>query len=189
MNAWDFVKKIGVGLVAGNPAGAAVLGIINGFLPDDKKLSDKATGEQAEAAIEGLSGQDRAALMSKKIDLQMTEVKESNETVRAMLEHDNLNPQSTRPAIAIGCFRVVAACSLMIIAVWCVGVLKSDAAIVKAAQEGALFVTAVNAPLVTVLLVYFGVIRKEHKQRMDAANGATAPGGIMGALASLLSNK
>jgi hypothetical protein len=57
---------------------------------------------------------------------------------------------------------------------------------VKQVQDGAIFVVALNGTLATVLLAYFGSLRKEHKQKMDAAGGVTQPSGIAGLIKAVL---
>jgi len=48
-------------------------------------------------------------------------------------------------------------------------------------------VLAVMAPLVTLLYAYFGVLKSEHKNKLDAAAGsAPAPAGIAGILSAVL---
>ena len=106
--------------------------------------------------------------------------------IRTMLESDAQNPHTTRPYIAKGAFLVIAFCCIAVVSAWCVGVIKSDAETIKAAQEGSTFVLFTIGPLVTVLLAYFGVLKAEHKNRLDAANGGSSPSGIAGILSAVL---
>jgi hypothetical protein len=187
MKLGDILKTVGTGiLTAAFPAAAPVIGLVNGFLPDDKKLPETATGTQVAAAVDSLPPDKRAELMSREIDLEETWAKEKGATVRAMLESDANNPHTTRPHIALGSFYVVAFAVVVIVSVWAYGVWDDDPKMVKAVVDGWPFVLAVLAPLVTLLRAYFGVLNREHKQRMDAANGAAPPAGIAGVLASLI---
>ena len=52
--------------------------------------------------------------------------------------------------------------------------------------EGWQFILAMIAPLVTLLWAYFGVLKTEHKNKLDAANGMSNPSGIAGILSTML---
>jgi len=190
MNVWDIVKTVGTGAISALvPGGGAIIGAINAFLPDSSKLSSDATGQQAADAIQGLPASDRAAIMAKKFDVTITEIKESHSTVRAMLESDAKTPHTTRPYIAKGAFHVVAFTIISIVSVWIVSVYNEATETVKAIMDGWPFIVAVLAPLVTLLHAYFGVLKDEHKQKLDAANGVANPQGIAGMLAGMFGGK
>ena len=187
MNLGSILKTVGTGiLTAAFPAAAPILGVVNQFLPDEMKLPDNATGTQIATAVDSLSSTDRAALMAREFDVEETQIRESYDTVRTMLESDAANPHSTRPRIALGAFHVVAFAVVVIVSAWAYGVLTDKSAIVTAVVDGWPFILAVLAPLVTLLYAYFGVLKQEHKQRMDAANGSAPPAGIAGLLTGLL---
>jgi len=189
MNIWDIAKTVGAGalnlVVPG--AGSAILGVVNEFLPANKQLSADATGHDVSNAIQSLPADQRAAVMEKQFDVDITQIKESNSTLRVMLESDVKNPHSTRPYIAKGAFLVVAFSIIVIISLWAVSVFNNDVSTVTAVVDGWPFVLAVMAPLVTLLYAYFGVLKNEHKNKLDAASGAaTAPAGIAGILSAVL---
>lgn len=186
MNIWDIVKTVGTGIVATLPGGPLVLGAVNALLPDDKQLPDTATGQQIGNAVSTLPPEAQVELLSKEFEVDITHIKESHSTVRTMLESDAANPQSTRPHIALGSFYVVAFAVVIIVSVWAYGVAMADNAMVKAVVDGWPFVIAVLAPLVTLLHAYFGVLKREHKNRLDAAQGISAPSGIAGILSALI---
>lgn len=187
MKLFDIIKTVGGGVLANFvPGGSALIGTINALLPGNAQLPANATGNQIGAAVETLSGSEKASLMEKEFDVQITEIKEGNETLREMLKSDADNPHSTRPYIAKHSFHVIAAVNIIVIAVWAVGVLKGNDKIVAAVIESPYFILALIGPLVTVLLAYFGHLVKEHKSKLDAANGSTAPSGITGLLTSIL---
>jgi hypothetical protein len=187
MNLWDVIKEVG-GEVIKNvvPGGAMLMGVVNELLPDDKKLPVGATGNDVKAAIESLPPTDRARIMEKEIDLDLADIRESHSTLRAMLDSDAKNPQSTRPYIAKHAFHIIAVTSVAIMAAWSYAVYSGDSVMVKQIQEGAIFVVALNGTLATLLLAYFGSIRKEHKQKMDAASGNKQPSGIAGLVSRFL---
>lgn len=187
MKLFDIIKTIGGGVLANAvPGGSLLLGAINSFLPGDKQLPSNATGHQIGAVVETLSGSEKASIMEKEFDVQITEIKEGNETLREMLKSDADNPQSTRPYIAKHAFHVVGAVCIGVIVLWGYGVFKENAIIVKSVTDSWTMVIALIAPLVTVLLAYFGHLVKENKNKMDAANGSTASSGIVGLLTSII---
>lgn len=187
MKLWDIVREVG-GAVVKNvvPGGNILMGVVNELLPEDKKLPVDATGNDIQAAIESLPPSDRARIMEKEIDVEITDIRESHSTVRMMLESDAKNPQSTRPYIAKHSFHIIAATSLAIMTAWSYAVYTDQTALIKAIQEGAIFVVALNGTLATLLLAYFGTLRKEHKQKMDAAGGNPQPSGIANFLSGLV---
>ncbi len=187
MNIWDIAKTVGAGVISSVvPGGSAIVAAVNAFLPDDAKLGDSATGSDISTAMQKLTPEDRAELMTKQFEVDITQIKESNSTVRVMLESDAANPHSTRPYIAKGSFHVIAFTIVVTIAMWAYGIASGNSGMVKTVMDGWPFVVAVITPLVTLLWAYFGILKQEHKQRMDAAGGQSTPSGITGILSSLL---
>ncbi len=190
MKIWDIVKTVGSGIIREVvPGGGLIVGAINALLPDDKKLSANATGEDVKSAVNSLPPEQRASVMEKEFDVDITQIKESHSTVRAMLEADTKSPHTTRPYIAKGAFHVVAFTVIVVVAVWAYGVSIKDAALVKAVMDGWQFILAAIGPFVVLLHSYFGVLKHEQKNKLDAANGAAIPASITGLLASVLSRK
>ena len=187
MKLWDVVKTVGTGLISATVPGAGLLiGAVNEFLPEDKKLPPTATGKEMQAAIDTLPAEQRTALYSKEFDVEMTQIKEANSTVRTMLESDAKNPHTTRPMIARGAFYVVAFSNIIAIALWAYGIAAGDTGMVKAVTDGWPFVVAVIGPLVTLLWAYFGVLKQEHRDRLNAAGGNSATGGIANLISAVM---
>lgn len=64
MDLGNILKKVGGAIISTVvPGGSAIIGLINGFLPEDKKLPDNATGAQAQSAIATLSSVDQAQIL------------------------------------------------------------------------------------------------------------------------------
>ncbi|MEE8598950.1 MAG: hypothetical protein V3S69_05510 [Dehalococcoidales bacterium] len=186
MNLLSIAKKVGLGILRDVvPGGGLILQAVNELLPEDKKLPPEATGEQVKAAAESLPPEQRARLLEREFDVEETQIKESNETLRTMLQADATSTHTTRPYIAKGAFQVVAAVVLVVTALWAYGVGSSNTAMVKTIMEGWPFVLGVIGPFIMLLRAYFGVLKQEHRQRLDAAGG-TPSQGIAGALSSLL---
>ena len=187
MDLWSIVKTVGTGLISTMvPGGAAVIGAINAFLPDDAKLPENATGQQAQDALATLSPADRATVMNKQFDVQITQIKESHETTRAMLTADATMPQTTRPFIAKWSFMVIAFSVTATTVMWMYAVAIRDAILVKAIMDGWPFIVGVNGTLATLLLRYFGVLQNEQKNKLDAAAGISQPSGLAGLLTAVL---
>ncbi len=191
MKLWDIVKTVGSAAlqVALPGTGSLIVNTVNDLLPDDKKLPTGATGDDINSAIANLPTEKQAALMAKEFDVEITQIKEGNSTVRVMLENDAKNPHSTRPYIAKGSFHVVAFTIIVVVSVWAYGVLRGDEVLVTAVMGGWQFILATVGPLVTLLWAYFGVLKQEHKNKLDAANGASTPTGIAGILSSIIKRR
>lgn len=187
MKLWDIVKTVG-GAVVRNavPGGGMLVDVVNGFLPEDKKLPTGATGTDIANVVDRLPPDARAELLGREFDVDITQIQESNATVRAMLEADTRNPHTTRPYIAKGAFHVVAFAVIVAISVWAYGVFTGDKTLVTAVMGGWQFVLAAIGPLVTLLWAYFGVLKQEHKNRLDAAGGGSSTSGLAGVISALV---
>ena len=187
MKLSDILKTVGsVALREAVPGGGIILGLVNEVLPAVSKLGQDATGADVEAAVESLPDEVRTKLINKEFDIKRTEIKEGHETLRAIIEADIKNQQSTRPYIAKGAFFVVAFTIITVVSVWVFGVLAGKIAVVVTVGNSWQFILALIGPLVTLLWAYFGVLKTEHKNRMTTASGNSPAAGIVGALAGLL---
>jgi len=138
----------------------------------------------------GLRPEDKAALMIKQFDVDLSLIDErknattqANDTLRVMLAQDAVTPQSTRPRIALGCFWVLAYESVGIISTWAYAVITGNYAMAQAIQDGWPFVVSVITPFVTLLWAYFGILKQENRDKLDAANNLpTRAGGIISSL-------
>ena len=190
MKIKEIAKRVGSSIVKELvPGGGLIVDLINEFMPDDKKLPKTATGDDINAAIESLPPEQKAIVLAKEFDVEITQIKESNETVRTMLETDLASSHTTRPYIAKGAFQVVAACCLAIVATWCGAIWRGDVDSIKAVQDGAQFVMFLIGPLVTLLWAYFGILKTEHRDKLGALSGSPVTSGIMGVISSLITRK
>ena len=186
VDIWGIVKKVGSAVIRDVvPGGGLIVEAINALLPDDKRLPEKATGEDLRRTIESLPPEQRAMLEAKKFDIELTEIKEGNETLRTMLMADSTSQQTTRPKIALGAFRIVAFAAVATVSIWSIAVLQGDAKMVQAVEQGWPFILAVLTPFCTLLYAYFGVLRREHQQRMAAATGNPPFSGLAAILGAL----
>lgn len=175
MNIGKILKSVGMGLVREIPGADAIIGIVNGFLPADKKLPAEATGTQVQSAIDGLPEKDRASVMSKEIDLKIAEEEGWTDRYTAMVKADG---QSSRARIAVMmaqilCFEIAA------FTVWAFVYPEQMNNPVLWTVFGVLTGTPAG-----VLMKYFGELRKEQGQRLGASSGGSA--GILSSLSKLL---
>lgn len=187
MDFWEIAKKVGAGVfTAAFPAGAAVLSAVNSVLPDEHKLPEGVTGDEALERVKQMPPEMKAQIIGQHFDVELAEIKESHATLRAVFDSDAKMQHTTRPHIALGSFYVIAFTVVVTVIAWAYGVFKSDEQVVTAVMNGWPFVLGVIGPLVTLLWAYFGVLRSEHKNRLDAANGVANPNGLAGVLSAVL---
>jgi hypothetical protein len=187
MKLWDVIKSVGSGVVREVvPGGGILLDVVNEFLPDDKKLPKTATGSAVNAALQSLPPAEQAMLFAREFDVDLAQITQSHETVRAMLESDARNPQTTRPRIALGAYRVVSFAMILAICAWAYGVFMSDDPLASVSSSWP-FVLSVIGPFVILLHAYFGVLRSEQRSRLDAASGRPGATGLVGAIAKIIS--
>lgn len=187
MKLWDVVKSVGSSVIREVvPGGGILVDAVNEFLPDDQKLPNNATGKDVDQALASLPADQRARVMEKEFDVDITQIRQSNETVRAMLAADAGTKHTTRPYIAKHAFHVVAFAVIATVSAWWIGVVTSDETMVDAITNGWPFILSVIGPFVVLLRAYFGVLRDEDRNRMSAASGNSSPAGLAGALSGLL---
>lgn len=190
MKLWDVVKSVGSGVIREVvPGGGILVDAVNEFLPDDKKLPGNATGKDIDSAVSSLPADQRARVMEKEFDVDLTQIRQSNETVRAMLESDAKNQHTTRPYIAKGAFHVIAFAVVLVVATWSYGVIAGRDGLVESVTGGWPFVLSVIGPFVVLLHAYFGVLKTEQKNRLNAASGNSTPSGIAGILSSIIKRR
>lgn len=186
MDLMSIAKAVGGGVISAMvPGGPAIVAAVNAFLPPDKSIPENATGNDIMEVASSLPVDDRAKFYDLQFDVQLETIKQAGESNRAMLAAESKSVHTTRPYIAKGAFQVVAACSLLVIAVWAVAVLLGDAVTLKEIGSGWPFVLAVLGPFVTLLYAYFGILKAEQRQRLDAINNNPV-GGIASAVGAII---
>lgn len=184
MKLLDILGKVGGAVVKTMvPGGGLIVDVVNEFLPDDKKLPADATGSDMQAAVDSLPPDQRAQLLGREFDVQI----EEHHTLQAMLQAEQGSTHTTRPRIALGSFQLVAFVTVVVVSLWAYAVAIENEKLVAAVVDGWPFVAAVIAPFVTLLWAYFGVLKNEQRNRLNAANGSTA--GPLGGIISKLLNR
>ena len=187
MKLWDIVKKIGGSVVAEVvPGGGLLVDAVNAFLPESKRLDSTTTGAEMEQAVADLPPPLRAQVFERQFDVQLEEIKQQGDTIRAMLHAEQNSRHTTRPYIAKHSFHVVAIVTLAIVAGWLLAVQKSPDPL-ENIISGWSFVLALLVPFVAVLRAYFGLLSREHQNRLDAVHGATNPSGLGGIIKNIFS--
>lgn len=191
MKLWDIAKTLGsVALQVALPGvGSRIVGEVNKLLPADKKLPAGATGNDINNAVANLPPEQQASVMEKEFDVDIERLKQAGESNRAMLAAEANSTHTTRPRIALGAFRVVSFISLLIVSMWSYAILDGDKELLKAIVDGWPWVAVLIGPFVGWLNSYFGILKQEHKNKLDAANGGSTPSGIAGILGSLINRK
>lgn len=179
-NLWDIVKTVGsTALQVALPGtGSLIVNAVNEFLPDNSKLPATATGSDTVTAIAQLSPEAQAEVMTKQFDVDIELIRQQYTTIQTMLTADATTPQTTRPYIAKQSFHVIAFCCVIAITVWTIGIFVKDTAMVTAVVNGWPFLLSVIAPLTVLLHAYFGVLRKEQQNKLNAANGNPIVSGL-----------
>lgn len=177
---WDIVKTVGsTALQVALPGtGSAIVAAVNEFLPDDSKLPGTATGNDAVNAIQKLSPEAQASVMNKQFDVDIERLRQQYGTIQTMLTSDATMQHTTRPYIAKGAFHVVAFVTIVTISIWSYAIATGDDSMVTAVVNGWPFILGVVGPLVVLLHAYFGVLRKEQQNKLNAANGHAIVSGI-----------
>lgn len=185
MKLFDILKKVGGGIIKTVIPGSGIISVVNEILTGDDKLSDDATGDDVSRAISSLPSAERTQLLNREFDVKIEKLK----TIQTMLTADAMTPHTTRPYIAKQSFHVVALVTIAIIGMWSYGVGTANAIMIKAIMEGWPFILAVTAPLVVILQAYFGVLKSEQKNKLDASNGISQPSGIAGFIGNLIKGR
>lgn len=166
----------GAATVAGtlNPAVGAAIGLVNQFLPDDKQLPQTATGADIEdAMVANIPPQQRASLYERKVDLEIAQEEGWTARYEAMCRSDG---QGTRAWIAKQMARVLVF-EILAFTVWAFWYPEQ----LSNPVLWTVFGTLTGVPG-TLLLNYFGNLRKEQGQRAAAISGVQP----LGALASMV---
>lgn len=183
MKLFSILSKVGTAVVKNVvPGGEMIIGAVNELLPDDKKLPTTASGDQISQALDTLPAAERLQLLERKFDVQETQIRQENETLREFLRAEAASPHTTRPQIARRAFWVVTAVTLAIVCAWLVSVIKGDTETVSAIMEGWPFVAALIGPFVVWLNQYFGILSRESRNRLNASIGQPSETGITGLL-------
>ena len=169
MKLGDILKTVGSGLIQTllPGTGSLIVAGINEFLPSGEQLPENATVEQANAAISKLTPEQQASVLEKEYDVKI----EAYNTLQVMLQANAQSKHTTRPKIAYQAWQVVGSITLAFTFGWLFAVITGDTEMISAIKDSYMFAGFLIAPLVVWLNAYFGVLRDESKDKMNAAQG------------------
>jgi len=160
------------------PGGGLIIDLVNGFLPEEKKLPVEATGEQIGRTISGLPADQQAQLLSKEIDVEIAEINSWTQIQGSLAEADKAG-SSTRPEIALMMAKIIAFIVIAFASMWIVAIYQNHVSMIKALSESwPLMLTVLGTPT-ALLRAYFGMRSKEKKARYSAATGQPAQPNIL----------
>lgn len=188
MNLAKILKTAGTAILKSVvPGGGLIIDLVNGFLPGDKKLSSTATGADVQAVIDALPPEQRTALLSKELDVEIVEAQEWTKTMGVLAEADKVGA-STRPSIAKMMAYVVSFSVLFFSTSLSVAILTGDSEIVKQLEGTWPLALAILATPTALLHSYFALRSKEKKSRYEMA-GAPESVGVIGNIISAFKDK
>ena len=164
MKIWDIIFKAGKVALSVVAPGAVTL--INEFLPEDKKLPENATGEQAKTAIESLPPEQAAQIFSKELDVEITEIQEYTKVISALAEVDKTG-SSTRPFIARLMAWQVFLSGMFFSSSLSYAIITQDSEMIGQLQTTWPLALAILATPTALLRAYFAMRTKEKKARYD----------------------
>lgn len=173
MKLLDILGKVGGGVLkSAIPGGALVVDIVNQFLPDGAKLPAETTGTDLQKAVDALPPAQRAELLGREFDVEEARI---NANVALMT---GAPAQETRAWIAKWAFVLVAFVTVSAVLVWGVAAIGyKDETLVKTITDGWEWLVALLLPFVGWLNRYFGILRAEQRDRLNAGNGSTDAAG------------
>jgi len=186
MDIGSILKKVGGSLLknAFPPLSGVAFDLINDALPDEKKLPENATGNDATVAIGALPPDQRASLMEKKLDVEIEEIKSHTETTKALAEVDKTG-HSTRPAIAKGMSQLIAFGVIVTLSPLAYAIIagKSDM-VFSISKTWPLVATIIGIPA-GIVNSYFGKRTKEKAQKYGAVTNTPPVAGLISQIAGM----
>jgi len=173
MKLLKILSKIGKGIVKEVLPGSNIIEAVSSVL--STPIDDKSTGHDILEKIGELPESEQSKLLALEFDIELEQLKQEHETVRAMFHADTVQKHTTRPKVILFSFYIFAACTIAIVAGWLFAVLTGNSEMVKSIQEGSLWVAAMLSPVVIWVNRYFGILRDEERTRLEAHQNALQP--------------
>lgn len=185
MKVWDILKNVGSAAIQTALPGVGTLIVqgVNTMLSDDDQLPVDATGDQIGDAINKLPPEQQSQVLMKSYDVKLEQIKQSHSSLQTMLKANVQSTHTTRPKIAYQSFQVIAYSNVVAISIWAWAVINSDTPLTSLNNSWP-FLLTVTGSLTTLLLAYFGILRDEKKDDLNAAQGHKVDpiGGMIGKL-------
>lgn len=169
MNVGELLKTAAGVLGTVHPGIAGAISLANIFLDDEDKLPLEATGKEVEDKVQSLPPDVRATILNKKVDLDIAREEGWTERYKAMCaaEGQETRAKAVMRVTNVLCFEIVAFTVLLF---W-----KPELA--ESPVVWTAFGTLTGVPA-SVLLSYFGNLRKEQAARQDTIRGSSTRGAV-----------
>ncbi|NQY62646.1 MAG: hypothetical protein HRT38_02795 [Alteromonadaceae bacterium] len=175
MNLLKILSKVGGAILTDLiPGGKEIVNVVNGFLPDEKKLPTTATGSDIQTVISTLPPNQKSTLLEKQFDVELAEI-EAHTNVTIALGDVDKTGSSTRPFVALLMAWVVAFAIVVLISMLAFAIKQSDSETIKAVGDSWPLVTAMLAIPSALLRAYFGMRTKEKQQKYQAVSNQQTP--------------
>ena len=180
MNLYSMLKKVGGSLLknAFPPLSGVAFDLINDALPDDKKLSDNSTGSDAKEAIASLPPDQRASLLEKQLDVEMTEIKEWSNVVSALAEVDKTG-NTTRPKIARDQSTLIGFGVVITLGPIAYAIVTGDSKMIDSIASAWPLILAIIGIPAGIVNSYFGKRTKEKAQKYEAMTNTPPVAGLI----------
>jgi hypothetical protein len=180
MDIGSILKKVGGSLLknALPPFSGIAFDLINDALPADKKLSENSTGADAEEAIASLPADQRASLLEKKLDVEITKIKEWSNVVSALAEVDKIG-KSTRPKIAKDMSVLIGFSVVITLGPIAYAIVTSDSTMIDSIASAWPLILAVIGIPAGIVNSYFGKRGKEKAQKYEAVSNTPPVAGVI----------
>lgn len=166
MDILSTLKDIGLSVLSKHPLGAIATSVINEFLPGDEQLPEHATGHDALARIDQLAPDQKFALLSKKVDLEIQQEKSDADKYASMCQADG---QETRARIVNKAMNALITISIIFI-VATAYVYSTEGATKAFSFEMSTCFLSITGTFAFVIRAYFGDLRSETESRHFAHN-------------------
>ena len=181
------MKKFLTGLLGiaatANPLVGGALSLVNNFLPEEKKLSPEATGQQITHAYDAMP-QATQQQIDKQAEIELAEIQAATDKLGHMVSVESKSG-NTRPHIALLMAYVVALAVAGLLVIMGIGIWNKDAITLEKITAAWPLVLAILATPTALLRAYFGMRTKEKQARYAAATGQPIAGVVSG-IAGLL---
>jgi len=168
------------------PGAGIVIDLVNGFLPDNKKLDiNTATGTDITKAVNALPPEQQTQVLSKEFDVEIEEIRGFTTRFQAAIEADKTG-NTTRPQIALMMGEIVSFAVIVSITALFIAIFTNNHTTIDKMADLWPLMLAILATPTALLRAYFAMRSREKEARYQVATDQSiATGGIIGQIASL----
>lgn len=171
MKLGQILGKVGSSIIRNVvPGGGVIIDLVNGFLPQDKKLPETATGHQATQAINSLPPEVQQGIVLKELDVEIAEINAWADVQRSLADADKAGA-STRPQIALMMAKVVAFVVIAFVSILIASIFLNRVDMIKQLKDYWPLALAIIGTPTALLRSYFAMRTKEKKERYHMVSG------------------